>query len=167
MDIRPVTGDPRFFQRTGPHSLAAVADAAAASAPPRMLMLMGVAPLQTAGPDQVSFLDNRKYAAELDKTRAGAVIVHPDMESRVPEGSAAIISEQPYVAWARVVTLFHPPRLPAPGIHPTAIVDPAASIDPGAEIGPYVIVGAGAGTSAGCRIGPHAVIGDGVTLGRD
>jgi UDP-3-O-[3-hydroxymyristoyl] glucosamine N-acyltransferase len=167
VEIEPVTGDPRFFQRTGPHSLAAVADAAAASAPPRMLMLVGVAPLHTAGPDQVSFLDNRKYAAALDATRAGAVIVHPDMEARVPQGSAAIVSDQPYVAWAKVVTLFHPPRPSVPGIHPTAVVDATASIDAGAEIGPYAIIGAGAEISAGCRIASHAVIGDGVVLGRD
>ena len=167
MDTRPITGDPRFFQRTGPHSLAAVADAAGATAPPRMIMLVGVAPLQTAAPDQVSFLDNRKYAAALDETRAGAVIVHPDMASRVPDGIAAITSEQPYVAWARVVTLFHPQVPATPGIHPTAIVAAGAEIDPGAEIGPYAIIGARAEIASGCRIGAHAVIGNGVVFGRD
>jgi UDP-3-O-[3-hydroxymyristoyl] glucosamine N-acyltransferase len=167
VDTQPITGDPRFFQRTGPHSLAAVADAAGASAPPRRLMLVGVAPLQSAGPDQVSFLDNRKYAAALDETRAGAVIVHPDMGSRVPEGSAAIVSDQPYVAWAKVVTLFHPQPSATPGIHPTAIVGASANIDPSAEIGPYAIIGAGAEIPAGCRIGSHAVIGNGVVFGRD
>ena len=65
MDWPPIAGDKRFFVRSGPHSLAAVADAAQAEAPPRRLMLSGVAPLQTARPDEVSFLDNRKYAALL------------------------------------------------------------------------------------------------------
>ena len=49
MDWPEIAGDPRFFQRAGPHTLAAVADAAEAEAPPRRLMLAGVAPLQTAG----------------------------------------------------------------------------------------------------------------------
>ena len=100
-----ITGDARFFRCAGPHTLAAVADAAGATAAPRQLMLFGVAPLQTAAEGQVSFLDNRKYAAELDKTRASAVIVHPDMASRVPEGAAAIVTAQPYVAWAKVAAL--------------------------------------------------------------
>ena len=167
MDIPPVTGDPRFFRRTGPHSLAAVADAAGASAAPRQLLLTGVAPLQTAGPAEVSFLDNRKYAGALDETRAGAVIVHPDLASRVPEGAVAIVTEQPYVAWAKVAALFHPEPPTAPGVHPTALVAAEAIVDPGAEIGPFAIIGARAEIAAGCRIGSHAVIGPGVVLGRD
>ncbi len=167
MDIQAITGDPRFFRRTGPHSLAAVADAAGGSAPPRRLMLTGVAPLQTAGPDQVSFLDNRKYAQALDETRAGAVIVHPDMASRVPEGAAAIVTEQPYVGWARVAALFHPEPPVAPGIHPTALVAADAVIDPGAEIGPFTVIGPRAEIAAGCRIGSHVAIGAGVVIGRD
>ena len=86
-----------------------MADArAGGKAPPRRLMLTGVAPLQTAGPDEVSFLDNRKYAAALAETRAGAVIVHPDMADRVPPTAVAIVAAEPYVAWARVAALFHP-----------------------------------------------------------
>lgn len=167
MDIPPVTGDPRFFRRTGPHSLAAVADAAGASAAPRQLLLTGVAPLQTAGPAEVSFLDNRKYAGALDATRAGAVIVHPDLASRVPGGAVAIVTEQPYVAWAKVAALFHPEPPTAPGVHPTALVAADAIVDPGAEIGPFAIIGARAEIAAGCRIGSHVVIGPGVVLGRD
>jgi UDP-3-O-[3-hydroxymyristoyl] glucosamine N-acyltransferase len=132
-----------------------------------MLLLTGVAPLQTAAPDQVSFLDNRKYAAALDETRAGAVIVHPDMAARVPKDTVAITTEQPYVAWARVAALFHPEPPADPGIHPTAVVAADAVIDPGAEVGPFAVIGARAEIAAGCRIGPHAVIGAGVVLGRD
>ena len=94
MDWPPIAGDPRFFRRSGPHSLAAVVDAAEAEAPPRRLMLTGVAPLQTAEPAEVSFLDNRKYAAALAETRAGAVIVHPDMADSVPATAVAIVSDR-------------------------------------------------------------------------
>lgn len=161
------TGDPRFFRRTGPHSLAAVVDAAGASAPARQLLFSGVAPLQTAGADQVSFLDNRKHAAALDATRAGAVIVRADMASRVPGGAVAILAEHPHVAWARVAALFYPEPTAIPGIHPTAVIAADAAIHPGAEIGPFAVIGARAEIGAGCRIGPHVVIGDGVVLGRD
>ena len=167
MERTEIAGDPRFFQRTGPHTLAAVVDAAQAKAPPRRMMLTGIAPLQTAEPDQVSFLDNRKYLATLDATKAGAVIVHPEMEARVPPASVAIVTDEPHAAWARVAALFFPLPPAKPGIHASAIVAPDADIDPTAEIGPLSIVGAAARVGPRCRIGPLAVIGDGVSMGRD
>lgn len=166
-DWPEIAGDPRFFQRAGPFTLAAVADAAAGEAPPRRLMLAGVAPLQTAGADQVSFLDNRKYAAVLATTSAGAVIVHPDMASRVPAGAAAIVTPEPYVAWAKVAALFHPVPPARAGIHPSAVVGTGAAIDPSAEIGPLAVIGEGAEIGPRCRIGALAVIGPGVVLGPD
>ena len=89
-------GDPRFFVSSGPHRLAAVAEAAGGTAPEIDLLLTGVAPLQAAGPDEVSFLDNRRYAAALEATSAGAVIVHPDMIARVPPGVVSIVTPNPY-----------------------------------------------------------------------
>ena len=161
-------GDALFFHRTGPHALRDVAAAAGGRAPDdRELMLAGVAPLQSAGPDQVSFLDNRKYAAALDSTRAGAVIVHPDMAARVPAGSAAIVTAEPYLGWARAAALFHPLPPLRPGRHPSAVIDPDAQLDPSAEIGPLAVVLARARIGPRCRIGPGAVIGEGVSLGAD
>ena len=165
--VAPRAGDPRFFHRAGPHALADVALAAGGVAPDRALMLTGVAPLQLAGPDQVSFLDNRKYANALDTTGAGAVIVHPDMEARVPAGCAAIVTAEPYLGWARVAALFHPLPPLRPGRHPSAVVDPEAQVDPSAEIGPLAVVLARAEIGPRCRIGPGAVIGEGVQLGAD
>jgi UDP-3-O-[3-hydroxymyristoyl] glucosamine N-acyltransferase len=162
-----IVGDPRFFQRAGPFTLAAVVDVAEAAAPPRRLMLAGVAPLQVAGPDQVSFLDNRKYAPALAATRAGAVIVHPDMGSRVPDGAAAIVTAEPYAAWAKVAALFHPTPPTCAGIHPTAVIGAAAIVDPSAEIGPLAVIGEGAEIGPRCRVGALAVIGPGVVLGPD
>ena len=100
-------GNSRFFQRTGPHSLAAVVDAAGAEAPPRRLMFRGVAPLAVAEAADVSFFDNRKYLPALRKTRAGAVIVHPNLADNVPASAVPILTSDVYAAWARVATLFH------------------------------------------------------------
>ena len=109
---------------------------------------------------------NKLYAPQLEATQAGAVIVHPSMASRVPPGSVAIVTPEPYLAWARVAALFHPLPLPAaPGVHPSAVVDASARIDPSAEIGPLAYVGAHAEIGPFCRIGPGAVIGDAVQLG--
>jgi UDP-3-O-[3-hydroxymyristoyl] glucosamine N-acyltransferase len=167
MDWPPLPGDPRFFRRNGPHTLAAVADAAQAEASPRRLMLVGIAPLQTAQPDEVSFLDNRKYAGALSETRAGAVIIQPDMADRVPSTAVAILSAEPYAAWARVAALFHPLPPPKPGVHPLAVVAPDATLDASSEIGPFAVIGAGAAIGPRCRIGPASIIGEGVVLGAD
>jgi UDP-3-O-[3-hydroxymyristoyl] glucosamine N-acyltransferase len=144
-----------------------VVDAAEAEAQPRRLMLTGVAPLQTAGPAEVSFLDNRKYLPALEATQAGAVLVHPDHAARVPAASVAVVTAEPYAAWARVAALFHPLPPLRPGIHPSAVVSPSATLDPSTEVGPFAVIGSGTEIGPRCRIGPHAVIGDGVVLGPD
>jgi UDP-3-O-[3-hydroxymyristoyl] glucosamine N-acyltransferase len=160
-------GDPRFFSRSGPHALAKVAETALGVAPSADLMLAGVAPLQTAGPEEVSFLDNRRYASALEATSAGAVIVHPDMLARVQNGPVPIVTTEPYAGWARVAALFHPAPPVSPGVHSSAVVAEGAHIDPSAEIGPFSLVGAGAEVGARCRIGPFAAVGSGVVLGPD
>ena len=129
------------------------------------LQLTGVAPLQTAGPDEVSFLDNRRYASALEATLAGAVIVHPDMLPRVPKGTVPIVTTEPYAGWARVAALFHPAPPVSPGVHPSVVVGEGAHIDPSAEVGPFSLVEAGAEIGARCRIGPFVAIGQGVMLG--
>ena len=106
--VEATLGNARFFRRSGPYSLAVVASTARGVADELELLLEGVAPLQTAGPNEVSFLDNRRYASALDQTSAGAVIVHPDMAARVPAGTVAIQTTEPYAAWARVAALFYP-----------------------------------------------------------
>ena len=123
-------GDARFFRRTGPHSLSVIAEAANAE-PGRLgaardRLITGVAPLQSAGPEDVSFLDNRRYADLLAVTKAGAVIVHPDFETRVPATAIAIVTPEPYVGWAKVSALFHPPAAAAAGVHPNAIIGAGA-----------------------------------------
>ena len=120
-----------------------------------------------AGSKDVSFMDNRRYASALDQTSAGAVIVHPDMAARVPAGTVAIRTTEPYAAWARVAALFYPVPPVSPGIHPSAIVAEGARVDPSAEVGPLSVIEAGAEVGPGCRIGPYAAIGSGVIVGRD
>ncbi len=167
MDTPATAGDPRFFARTGPHPVAVLAAACGADAPAGDRLLRGVAPLQSAGPEEISFLDNRRYLPALVATRAGAVIVHPDQAAKVPATALALVTKEPYLGWARVAALFHPPAPLRAGIHPHALVEPGAEIDPTAEIGPFAVVGEGARIGARCRIGAGAVIGAGVTMGPD
>ena len=172
-DRTALAGDPRFFRRTGPYTLAAVVDAAlvdgqGAEAPPRRLMLHGIAPLAAATDQQVAFcLNNRKLQAALQATQAAAVIVHPDMAGKVPETAVAIVVADPLVAWAKVAALFHPPAPVIPGIHQSAVVATSARIDPTTEIGPLAIIGENVIIGPRGRVGPLAMIGDGVEIGRD
>jgi len=159
--------DARFFARTGPHTLSHVAMVACGVVPDRDLMLYGVGPLQTAGPHEISFLDNPRYAAALETTSAGAAIVHPNMKARIPKTTVPIFTAEPYAGWARVAALFHPIRPVLPGIHPSAVIAKGAVIDPSSEIGPLCIVEDGAEIGPGCRIGPAAVIGANVVIGPD
>ena len=160
-------GDARFFARSGPHALAEIANAAVGTAPAIERMFAGVAPLQSARQDEVSFLDNKRYATALEHTTAGAVIVHPQMQARVPSSTIAIVTTSAYEGWARVAALFHPMPPPRPGIHPSALVDRDARVDASAEIGPYAVIEARAEIGPGCRIGSFVSIGAGVIVGRD
>jgi UDP-3-O-[3-hydroxymyristoyl] glucosamine N-acyltransferase len=172
-DRSALAGDPRFFRRVGPHTLAAVVDAArrngdGAEAPPRRLMLHRIAPLAEATADDVSFcLNHRKNRPALAATKAGAVIVHPDMRDLVPETSVAIVATDPLVAWAKVAALFHPAPPVRPGIHPSAVVAATARVDPTTEVGPLAVIGENVVIGPRGRIGPMAVIGDGVEIGWD
>ena len=167
--IPSIAGDPRFFAGSGPQSLASVAAAAGGDVPPAAEppLLDGVAPLQTAGPTQVSFIENRRYLDALAHTRAGAVIVSPALAGKVPAGAVPIITAQPYLGWARVTALFFPEPPVLPGCHAQALIDPSARLGDGVEIGPFAVIGAGAEIGDRCRIAAHAVIGPGVVLGAD
>ncbi len=164
-------GDPRFYASSGPQDAASLAARVGATILPpadgRLIPpLVGVAPLGAAAPDRVSFLDNRKYAADLARTVSGAVIVTPALADGRPDSAAAIVTAEPYLAWARIAQLFHPKPALRPGVDGRAVVAPEASVDPAAEIAALAVVGAGALIGAGTRIGEGAVIGAGVVIGR-
>src|SRR5687768_9573625 len=96
--------DPRFFERAGPFSLAQLAEMGGA----RLLnpdeggrLFADVAPLETAGPDEVTFLDNRKYLDAFTGSRGGAAFVDERAIDRAPAGMALLIARDPYKAYAR------------------------------------------------------------------
>ncbi len=163
-------GDPRFFPGAGPYPLARLAEAAGATlageADPARL-IAGVAPLQTAGPDRITFLDNRRYLPALAASRAGACVLAPAHADAAPPGMALLLTAKPYLAWARVAGLFHPLPAVVPGIHPSATVAPDALLGKAIAVGPGAVIGARAAIGAGTEIGPAAVVGEGVVLGRD
>ncbi len=125
-------------------------------------VVTGLATLEAATPQQLSFLANPKYRGQLAGTRAGAVILSPEVAADCPV--AAIVTPQPYLYFARVSQwLAELPPSP-PGIHPSAVVEspvPAsASIGPQCWIGPGVEIGENVVVGAQCRIGESAAVGD-------
>lgn len=165
MDQSIGAGNPRFFACTGPHSLATVAAAVGCDCPRRDLKLTGMAGLEAAGPHDISFFDHRRHAAALADTRAGAVLVRPDMQVSVPVGSVALLTADPAASWVRVARLFHPMPPVVPRIHHSAVVADGAVVDPSAEICAQAVIEEHAEIGPRCRVGPGAVIGRGVVLG--
>lgn len=111
--------------------------------------ITGVAGIEEAGPGQLTFVANPKYAAAARRTRASAVIVAEDFPALA---TATLRSKNPYLAFARAVELFYqPPRYEA-SMHPTAVVHPSAQVGEKAHIGPYVVIG------QDVVIGDHAVL---------
>ena len=143
-------------------------------------MVQRLAPLQSAGPQDLSFLSQPRYRSQLESSLAGAVILTEAMLPQDKPGSW-ILTEDPYLYFSRLTRLWrqqHP--LPAgPRIHPSAVVDPSATIAADAHIGPLCVVESGAvigeGTRLhsrvtvghGCRIGRHCILHSGVVIGAD
>ncbi|MDB5369731.1 MAG: lpxD [Roseomonas sp.] len=160
--------DPRFYPASGPHDLARLAAVSGARAVgDAARMLANVAPLGSAGPTDVSFVDNRRWLPVLRECRAGAVVLTEAFIAEVPEGCAALVSPQPNLAFARIAALFHPGPVRVGGIHATAVVAPDATIGEGSDIGPYAVIGAGVRLGARCVVSAHVVIGPGCVFGND
>jgi UDP-3-O-[3-hydroxymyristoyl] glucosamine N-acyltransferase len=122
----------------------------------------GVAGIEQAGPGQITFVANPKYAAAAKTTKAAAVIVAEDFPAI---GAAMLRSKNPYLAFARCLELFYEPPRYAPGVHPTAVVHASARIGANAHIGPYVVIDEGAEIGNNAVLLAHVVIYRGVKIG--
>ena len=123
-----------------------------------------VAILAQADAAAVSFFSDRRLAAAVGATKAGACFVRDADAGLLPQDCAALVTPAPQAAWAATAARLHRPRRAEPGapaIHPTA------QLEEGVEVGPGAVIGAGAQIGRGAVVGPGAVIGPGVALGRE
>jgi UDP-3-O-[3-hydroxymyristoyl] glucosamine N-acyltransferase len=118
--------------------------------------------IDEAGPADLTFISNPKYAAKAKTTRAAAVIVSPDFPE-IP--SATLRNENPYLTFARAIELFYEAPQQAPGIDPAAHVSPLAKIGDGASIGPFAVIGDDVHIGSNCVIYPFVVISRGARIG--
>lgn len=128
------------------------------------LEIVAVRALEDAGPGELAFLTNPRYASQVATTRASALIVASDAPD-LP--MATLRSPHPYVAFARALGLLHVPRPTEPGIHPTAVIHPSARVAEPASIGAYVVVGADVEIGPGVHLHPHVTLYPGVRIGCD
>jgi len=124
-----------------------------------------VGSLSRAGPRAISFLANPKFVAQLQETRAGAVIL--DSKSAAKSPVAALVAANPHATFARVATLLHPEPPLHPGVHDAASVAPGANLGAGTEVAAQAIIGASARVGARCYIGPGSVIEADAVIGDD
>lgn len=133
----------------------------------------GIAGLAEAQPGQISFLSDPTYAPLLPDSRAAAVILRSEFAGEVEN---ALISNNPYLGFAKISRLFDNRPVPEPGVHATAVVADSARVHKSAAIGPYVVIeaeavigaqvelGAGVFIGVGTEIGEHSRIAAGVTI---
>lgn len=126
-------------------------------------LIRGVAGIEDAGPDEVTFVANPRYAALARTTRAGAVLVEPGFG---PIDCATLRTEQPYLAFARAIELFYQGPVYSPGIDPTASVAASAVLGAGAHVGAFAVVMEGVVIGENATILPHAVIYPHARIGR-
>ncbi len=125
--------------------------------------ITNIAALSKAQPGDLAFLGNRKYTPEVKDCRASVILLFDDYEGVPKPGQAFIRLENPSLGLARICGAIEALLWPQaePGIHPSAVIDPAASVDPSAWVGPHCVV------SAGAKIGPRTSLESGVHIGRE
>jgi len=151
------------------------------------LKIAGLAPLEAAGPSQISFVSNPRYQQQLADTKAGCVIVGPGLAEAAKFRGNCIVADQPYLYFARLTQLWRSTLravqpahgLSALAVHPSAVVDPGAVVHPTARIGALCVIEHGAQIGAetqlkarvtvgeDCVIGARCLLHSGVVIGAD
>jgi UDP-3-O-[3-hydroxymyristoyl] glucosamine N-acyltransferase len=126
--------------------------------------ITGVAGMEQAGPTDITFLANPKYAPKLQRTQAAAVLVSEPLKEPKP---ASLISSNPYYDFARTLALFYQPPRPAQGIHAQACIAATARIGEGASIGAFAVVGEQVSIGRNAVLHPHVVVYEGAQIGDD
>lgn len=129
-------------------------------------VVSGIAPLDRAGPGDVTFLASARYASMLASSNAGAVLVSPQLADTPGTCRSRIVVDKPHEAMLTLLPLLYTmPDRPFAGVHPSAVVASTAVIAPDACVEAFSVVGAGARIAAGAWIGPFSHVSDGVVVG--
>jgi UDP-3-O-[3-hydroxymyristoyl] glucosamine N-acyltransferase len=122
--------------------------------------ISGVAAIDRAAPHELSFIAHPKYAAYLQRARAGALLVSDALNSAEQTAIPRIVVKDVHRALAQVLNQFHPQARPQPGVHPTAVIAAGTQLAEDVVVEAYVVIGANTRIDQGVWIGAHCVIGD-------
>src|ERR1700740_2428505 len=153
-------------------AIAALTGAKLRAGDPAERPIRNIAPLDTAGASDLSFLDNSKYVSALATTRAGACLIAPRFVEQAPRHLVVLETPQPYAAFVTVTrklfaSLLRPTSLfGTTGRAASAQIDPTARLEASVTVDPLAVIGARAEIGTGSLIGPGAVIGPDVRIGR-
>lgn len=126
-----------------------------------------IAPLDRAGPDELSFLASAKYAPQLAATGAGVVLVSPELEETPGTPRARIVVDKPHEAMLTLIPRFYRPTVRTPGVHPAAHVGRGATLGPGVCVDAGAVIEDGAVIGERTWVGAHAVVCGGTVIGDD
>jgi len=143
--------------------LSQIASAVGARLEGKDVEITAVAGIEQAGPGELTFVSNPRYASAAKTTKASAVIVANDFPALA---TPTLRSTNPYLAFAGALELFYQPPQYAPGIHSTAVVHESARIGERAHIGAYVVIDEDVEIGDGCVLLPHVVIYRGARIGK-
>jgi UDP-3-O-[3-hydroxymyristoyl] glucosamine N-acyltransferase len=144
--------------------LSSLADAIGARLQGTDAEVSGIAAVDAAGPGQVTFLSNPKYALQARETKASAIIARQPIPGA---GCAFLLTPDPYLAFARAVEQFHPPVRLAAGVSAQASVHPTAALGKEVHVGPFAVVAEGAVVGDRVTLYPGAYVGKGAVVGED
>jgi UDP-3-O-[3-hydroxymyristoyl] glucosamine N-acyltransferase len=129
--------------------------------------IAGVAPLDRASPSDLSFLGTAKYASAFATSRAGVVLVSPELAESPGQAPSRVVVDRPQEALLSLLPRFHRRSEAAAGVHQTAIIGRGARLGRSVSLGPYSIVGDHVTLGDNVVVGAHSVIGEGVEIGDD
>ena len=125
-------------------------------------IIRDVAPFESAGDDEITFADSAKFYKNIDNTAAGAVIVPRNIKI---EAKDTVGVDNPKVAFAKLMDIFHPPSRPETGISPAAVIGNNFKCGQDVSIAPMVVIGNNVNLGKGVILGSGVVIGDNVVIG--
>ena len=125
-------------------------------------LISGVAPIDEAGEGDITFLANPRYIRHLKDSKASGVIAEEPIG-----GFNTLVVDNPYLAFAKILSLFYPQERPEPGIHPSAVVDPTATLGRDVTVLPWVFIGRKARIGDRVVLHPGVYVGEGVEIGDD
>ena len=134
---------------------------------PGTVTVAGVAPLERAGPGDLSFLASPRYLPYFQRTSASVVLVPPVFESAEGGPETRVVVAEPYAALLVVLPVLYPQAVWEAGVHPTAVVGRGATWQEPVAIGPHACLGREVQLGRNVRIGEGCVLGDGVAVGDD